>query len=136
MLKAIQFALVSLLLGAASTHVAVAGAPYPNRPINLIVPFAAGGAIDIVGRLVGDQLSKGLGQPVVVENVTGAGGTIGALRVARAAPDGYTMLVGNLGTQVASVGSYKHLAYDPRTDFASVMLVANAPEVLLVKNDF
>jgi tripartite-type tricarboxylate transporter receptor subunit TctC len=112
------------------------GEEYPNRPISLVVPFSAGGAVDTVGRLIGNQLSKGLGQPVVVENVTGAGGTIAAARVARASPDGYTLLVGNLGTQVASVGSFKNLAYDPRTDFAPVMIIADAPEVLLVGKDF
>lgn len=134
--SAIRLAFASLLLAVLLTDTAVADNSYPNRPINLVVPFAAGGAIDIVGRLVADQLSKRLGQTVVVENLTGAGGTIGALRVARASPDGYTMLVGNLGTQIASVGTYKSLAYDPRTDFAPIMLVANAPEVLLVNNEF
>jgi tripartite-type tricarboxylate transporter receptor subunit TctC len=72
----------------------------------------------------------------VVENVTGAGGTIAAARVARAPPDGYTMLLGNLGTQIASVGTFKNLSYNPRTDFAPVMIVANSPEVLLVNKDF
>lgn len=124
-----------IALGAAMISTAVADQKFPTRPITLIVPFSAGGAVDIVGRLVGEQLSKELGQPVIVENVTGAGGTIAATRVARAAPDGYTMLIGNLGTQVASVGNYKNLPYDPRGDFASIMIVANAPEVLLVNKD-
>jgi tripartite-type tricarboxylate transporter receptor subunit TctC len=108
---------------------------YPTRSITMIVPFPAGGAVDFVARILGDHISQTLGQPVVVENVTGAGGTIAAARVARSAPDGYTILVGNLGTQVASVGNYKDLPYDPRHDFAPVMLVANAPEVLLVNKD-
>ena len=135
MRSTIKLLLTSLVLGAAAIGQAHSDDGYPKRPISLVVPFAAGGAVDIVGRLVADQLTKGLGQPVVVENVTGAGGTIGAGRVARAAPDGYTMLVGNLGTQVASIGAFKKLPYNPRTDFAPVMIVANAPEVLLVSND-
>lgn len=114
---------------------AVADQKFPSRPITLIVPFSAGGAVDMVGRLVGEQLGRALGQSIVVENVTGAGGTIAATRVARASPDGYTILVGNLGTQVASVGNYKNLPYDPRSDFASIMIIANAPEVLLVNKD-
>ncbi|HZP79808.1 MAG TPA: tripartite tricarboxylate transporter substrate binding protein [Pseudolabrys sp.] len=131
----IRFLLAFIAWGAGTLGVALAGEAYPTRPITLIVPFAAGGAVDIVGRLAGEQLSQALGQPVVVENVTGAGGTIAATRVARAAPDGYTILVGNLGTQVASVGSFKKLAYDPRVDFTPIILLANAPEVLLVGKD-
>ena len=91
---------------AATTGATVADDKYPSRPISLIVPFAAGGSVDVVGRLVGQQLSEILGQPVIVENVTGAGGTIAASRVARATPDGYTILVGNLGTQIASVAVF------------------------------
>lgn len=125
-----------IAFGAATIGTAAANENYPSSPIHLIVPFAAGGAVDIVGRLIGQQLSQALGQPVVVENVTGAGGTIAATRVARASPDGYTLLVGNLGTQIASIGSFKHLPYNPRTDFAPVMIVASSPEVLLVNNQF
>ena len=122
---------------AALGSLAVAGAAsadtdYPNRPITLVVPFSAGGAVDVVARVLGEYASRTLGQPVVVENVTGAGGTIAAARVARAAPDGYTILVGNLGTQVSSVGNYKDLPYDPRRDFAPVVLAANTPEVLII----
>lgn len=114
---------------------AFAAQQYPNRAITLVVPFSAGGAVDVVARILGEYASRTLGQPVVVENVTGAGGTIAAARVARAAPDGYTILVGNLGTQVSSVGNYKNLPYDPRHDLAPVILAANAPEVLLVNKD-
>ncbi len=117
--KAIPLFVALIALGAVRTETAAADEKYPNGPIHFMVPFAAGGAVDIVGRLVGEQLSKALGQPVIVENVTGAGGTIAAARVARARPDGYTILVGNLGTQIASVGSVKDLPYNPRTDFAS-----------------
>jgi tripartite-type tricarboxylate transporter receptor subunit TctC len=133
--RAVRFIITLTVFGAATASIAFADETYPTRPITLIVPFSAGGAVDTVGRIAAEELSKELGQPVVVENVTGAGGTIAAARVARSAPDGYTMLVGNLGTQVASVGSYKQLPYDPHNDFAPVITVANAPEVLLVNKD-
>src|ERR1700730_9952695 len=90
---------------------------YPLRSITMVVPFAAGGPTDILGRIIAQSISPVLGQTVIVEDTTGAGGTIGATRVARAAPDGYTIVMGNLGTHAASVGIYKKLAYDPRTDF-------------------
>ena len=123
-----------LALGVAESF-AVADQNYPNRAITLVVPFTAGGAVDLVARVVGNYASRILGQPVVVENLPGAGGTIAAAHVARSTPDGYTILVGNLGTQVSSVGNYKNLSYDPRRDFAPVILVANAPEVLLINKD-
>jgi tripartite-type tricarboxylate transporter receptor subunit TctC len=97
------------------------------------VPFAAGGPTDILARVIGDHMSRTLGQPVIIEDVTGAGGTIGATRVAKAAPDGYTLVMGNIGTHAASVGLYPNLAYDPRTSFEPVMLIANTPMVLIVK---
>jgi len=106
---------------------------YPNRPITMVVPFAAGGPTDILARLVGQAIGPMLGQQVVIEDVTGAGGTIGATRVARATPDGYTMVMGNLGTHAASVGIYKNLPYDPRTDFEPVILVASTPMVLVTR---
>jgi tripartite-type tricarboxylate transporter receptor subunit TctC len=106
---------------------------YPSRPITTIVPFAAGGPTDILGRVVAQAISPMLGQQVIIEDTTGAGGTIGATKAARAAPDGYTMLMGNLGTQAASVGIYSKLAYDPRTDFEPVILVASTPMVLVTR---
>jgi tripartite-type tricarboxylate transporter receptor subunit TctC len=99
----------------------------------MIVPFAAGGPSDILGRVVAQFISPLLGQQVVVDDVTGAGGTIGATRAARAAPDGYTMVMGNLGTHAASLGIYKDLPYDPRTDFEPVILVASTPMVLVTR---
>jgi tripartite-type tricarboxylate transporter receptor subunit TctC len=104
---------------------------YPTRPITIVVPFAAGGPTDILSRIVAQAIGPTLGQQVVVEDVTGAGGTIGATKVARAAPDGYTMVMGNLGTHAASVGIYSNLAYDPRKDFEPVILVASTPMVLV-----
>jgi tripartite-type tricarboxylate transporter receptor subunit TctC len=109
--------------------------PYPVRPITMIVPFVAGGPTDVLARILGQNMSQSLGVQVVVENVTGAGGTLGSARVAKAAPDGYTMVMGNLGTHAASMGLYKKPAYDPRTDFEPVMLVATTPMVLLARKD-
>jgi tripartite-type tricarboxylate transporter receptor subunit TctC len=107
--------------------------PYPTRPITIVVPFAAGGPTDVLTRILGQHMSHTLGQQIVAENVTGGGGSIGAARVAKAAPDGYTMVMGNLGTHAAAVGLYKNLSYDPRTDFEPVMLVASTPMVLVVR---
>jgi tripartite-type tricarboxylate transporter receptor subunit TctC len=104
---------------------------YPTRSIVMIVPFSAGGPTDILGRIIAQFIGQMLGQSVIVEDVTGAGGTIGATRVARAAADGYTMIMGNLGTHAASVGIYPHLPYDPRTDFEPVILIASTPMVLV-----
>jgi putative tricarboxylic transport membrane protein len=107
--------------------------PYPTRPITVVVPFAAGGPTDVLARILGQHMSHTLGQQIVVENVTGGGGSIGAARVAKAAPAGYTMMMGNLGTHAAAVGLYKNLSYDPRIDFEPVMLVASTPMVLVVR---
>ena len=104
-----------------------ASAEYPERAIVIVVPFAAGGPTDIISRLVAVPMSVSLGQQVLVENVVGAGGTIGVTRVARANPDGYQLLMGNLGTQAASVGLYPKLAYDPKTDFEPIMNTGGTP---------
>src|SRR5260370_3722843 len=107
--------------------------PYPTRPISVVVPFAAGGPTDVLARILGQHMSQTLGQQIVVENVTGGGGSIGAARVAKAAPDGYTMVMGNLGTHAATVRLYKNLSYAPRVDFDPVALVATTPMVLVVR---
>jgi tripartite-type tricarboxylate transporter receptor subunit TctC len=99
----------------------------------MVVPFAAGGPSDILARIIAQFIGPLLGQQVVVEDTTGAGGTIGATRVARADADGYTMVMGNLGTHAASLGIYKSLPYDPRTDFEPVILVASTPMVLVTR---
>ena len=109
-------------------------AAYPDRPIHLVVPFAPGGNADIVGRLVGDQISKALGQPVVVENRGGAGGGIGAAYVARATPDGYTLFVGSNGPLTVNPFVQAHLEYDPLTDFAPVALTSYVPHAIIVTN--
>jgi tripartite-type tricarboxylate transporter receptor subunit TctC len=123
--------LATLVCGIAT--LARADEPYPTRPITMIVPFAAGGPTDILGRIVAQAVSPMLGQQVVIEDITGAGGTIGATKAARADPDGYTLVMGNLGTHAASVGIYKQLAYDPRTDFEPIILVASTPMVLVTR---
>jgi tripartite-type tricarboxylate transporter receptor subunit TctC len=109
---------------------------YPSRSITMIVPFAAGGPTDIIARIVGEHMGRTLGQSVIIENVAGAGGTTGSLRVARATPDGYIIMMGNLGTHSASVGLYPNLAYDPRTDFAPVINTAGTPMLVAAHKDF
>src|SRR6516164_8171832 len=121
------------LFGDASITSAGAEEQYPSRPITMIIPFAAGGPTDILGRLIAQSIGPMLGQQVVVEDITGAGGTIGATRAARADADGYTMVMGNLGTHAASLSNYRELAYDPRTDFEPVILVASTPMVLVTR---
>jgi tripartite-type tricarboxylate transporter receptor subunit TctC len=109
---------------------------YPSRTVTVIVPFAAGGPADITGRIVADIFSRHLGQKFVVENVGGAGGTTGALRAARAAPDGYTIISGHLGTNALAPAFYPSLGYDPQKDFAPIGLTAEYPELLVVRKDF
>jgi tripartite-type tricarboxylate transporter receptor subunit TctC len=109
---------------------------YPARSITIIVPFAAGGPADITGRVVADILSRHLGQNAVVENVGGAGGTTGALRAARANPDGYTLLSGHMGTNALAPMFYPNLGYDPRKDFEPISVTAEYPEVLIARKDF
>ena len=109
---------------------------YPARTVTVIVPFAAGGPADITGRIVADIFSRHLGQKFVVENVGGAGGTTGALRAARAAADGYTILSGHLGTNALAPAFYPNLGYDPQKDFAPIGLTAEYPELLVVRKDF
>jgi tripartite-type tricarboxylate transporter receptor subunit TctC len=125
----------ALVAGVLAMFGAPALAAYPERPVTVVVPFAAGGATDVIARLYADHMSRTLGQQLVIENVTGAGGTIAATRVARATPDGYTLMMGNLGTQAASVGLYPNLAYDPRTDFAPIMNAAATPMLVAAKKD-
>jgi tripartite-type tricarboxylate transporter receptor subunit TctC len=123
------------MLAFAASPAVFAQTSYPTRSITMVVPFSAGGPTDVLGRILGQRMSQSLGQQIIVENVTGAGGTLGAARVAKAAPDGYTMVMGNLGTHAASVGLYKNLSYDPRTSFEPVMLASTTPMVLLAKKD-
>jgi tripartite-type tricarboxylate transporter receptor subunit TctC len=124
----LAFLVVALLFSAA------ASAQYPNKPLKLIVPFPPGGSTDILARALAQKLSEGLAQPVVIDNRPGAGGSIGSEAAAKAAPDGYTIMMGHLGTLAVNAAIYKHLPYDPVKSFAPVSLMAIVPSVLVVNN--
>ena len=124
--------ITALLVGISSA----AAQNWPTRPITLVVPFAAGGSSDSIGRIVADGLSTELGQPVVVENVTGAGGLVGGSRVAKAAPDGYQFVIGNVGSFAQSQWLYKKPPYDVVKDFAPVALITDESLVLVTRKDF
>jgi len=121
-------ALPLLMLAAGS----ISAADYPVRPIRFVLGFAPGGASDTMARTVATRLSEGLGQPVVVDNRAGAGGNIAAEIVARSAPDGYTMLLGNNGILAINVSLYPKIGFDPVKDFAPVVLIASQPNILVV----
>jgi tripartite-type tricarboxylate transporter receptor subunit TctC len=114
---------------------ALAQAPWPTRPVNIIVPFAPGGGTDIAARAVAVKLQAKWGQPVLVENRAGAGGMVGADAVAKAKPDGHTLLVGNIGTQAINPALYKKMPYNADTAFAPVALLCDLPFVMLVRPD-
>lgn len=122
-------------LGALSLS-AAAFAQYPNKPIKIIVPFLAGGTTDIMARAVAADLQKAFGQAVVVENRAGAGGNIGADAVAKSAPDGYTFLMGTVGTHAINMALYTKMPYDAVKDFAPVSLVAAVPNILVATPSF
>ena len=105
---------------------------YPAKPIKIVVPFPAGGIADLYGRVIGARLSDGWGQPVVVENRTGAGGNIGADAVAKSAPDGYTLVMGTFGTHAVNVSLFSSMPYDPVRDFTPIVLVLEAEGLLVV----
>jgi tripartite-type tricarboxylate transporter receptor subunit TctC len=109
---------------------------YPSRPITVIVPFPAGGASDVVARIVTNQMSRILGQSVVIENIGGAGGTIGSERVAAAAPDGYTLLTAAMGSHVAAPVLTPNLKYDPVEAFVPIGITADSPAVIIARKDF
>lgn len=109
---------------------------WPTRPITMVVPFAPGGGSDIIGRILAPNLSKVLGQQVVIENVGGAGGMTGTARVAKAAPDGYQFVLGNIGTHAHSQSLHKKPPYDAVADFSPIALIAEQPTVLIVRKDF
>jgi len=137
----------TILIGAAVTAAALIGgspanaqADYPNRPITAIIPFAGGSASDVVSRIMFQQMSKGLGQPIIVENKPGAGGNSGTLAGARATPDGYTIIGGGSGPVAANLSLYRNLGYDPEKDlemispFAGFTIVVAVSKTLPVKN--
>jgi tripartite-type tricarboxylate transporter receptor subunit TctC len=108
---------------------------YPTRPVTMIIPFAAGGPTDVLGRLVGQRMGEVLGQQIIIENVGGAGGMTGGLRVAQAAPDGYNIVLGTVGTHAQNQTLYKRPLYNAATDFTPVALIAEVPTVLIVRKD-
>src|SRR6202011_5511499 len=108
---------------------------WPPRPVAMLVPFAAGGPADAVGRILASRVSQTLGQEVIVENIGGGGGMLGGSRIARAAPDGYQFVLGNMGTHAANQTLYKAPLYNAATDFAPVLLVAETPLLLLARKD-
>ena len=122
-------------LGLAATGASAQG-NYPSRPITMIVPFAAGGPTDVIARIVSDHMSRTLGQQIVVENVAGAGGTTGITRAAQAQADGYTIMMGHMGTHGAAPALYPNLKYDPTKDFVPIGLAAGTPIVIVARKDF
>lgn len=117
-----------------AAHAQNSAAGYPDHPITLIVPYAPGGGNDVLARAVAEPMSKSLGQPVVIENRGGAGGSVGTRQVAKAAPDGYTLGLGGTGTLAIDPTLYPNVGYDPRKDFAPVGLIATSPLIVLVNH--
>ena len=122
----------TLLLGSLALPAAARADTWPSKPIRLIVPLAPGATADIVARIFADELSKALGQTIVVDNKTGAGGTIGIAEAARAAPDGYTIALVSQGTQVFNIGLYKSPGYDPLKNFTTLAISGGVSNVLIV----
>src|SRR5512133_1936175 len=131
--QAIASAIGALALAITGASPATAQS-YPSRPVTIIVPFAAGGTTDVIARILGEHMSRTLGQQFIVENVVGAGGTTGSIRAMRA-PDGYTIELANMGTHAAAVALYPSLAYNPEVDFAPIGMVAGLPVLIVGKKD-
>jgi tripartite-type tricarboxylate transporter receptor subunit TctC len=127
--------LIAACLATAAISPAFAQA-YPSRSITVVVPFPAGGPSDVVARIVAEHMSKTLGQQMVIENVGGAGGTIGSARVAAAAPDGYTLLAGSMGSHVSAPVLTPGIKYNSERDFAPIGFTAHAPAVVVARKDF
>jgi len=132
-MRCIRFLTAGSLIALATWSLPAAAQQYPSKPINVIVPFAAGGPTDVVARLVGEHMGRTLGTTFVVENIGGAGGSLGMTRAAQAAPDGYTIAVGNMGTQSAAPALYPNLRYDPAKSFAQVGVVNYTPQAVVSK---
>jgi tripartite-type tricarboxylate transporter receptor subunit TctC len=120
---------------AAVTPGGAAAEEWPQRPVTMVIPFGAGSGIDVLGRVLAPAMADRLGQPIVVENVGGAGGMTGAARVAKASPDGYTFVLGNVGTHAQNQSLYPHPLYDAAHDFAPVVSIADTPQVLIARAD-
>jgi len=128
-------ALTTSLGALLATTVAASAQTFPTKPITMVIPFAAGGPTDVLGRVVGQRMGEILGQQIVIENVGGAGGQTGSKRVADAAPDGYTIVLGTVGTHAQGQTLYKRPLYNAVTDFTPVALLAEVPIVLIVRKD-
>ena len=124
--------MLCIAAGTATSGVFAQTTPWPEKPIRIIVPFAPGGATDLVARLVGTEMAKDLGQPVIVENKAGAAGNLGADAVAKSPADGYTLLLGTIGTLAINQLVSKKLPYDPQKDFKPISMVASFPNILVV----
>jgi tripartite-type tricarboxylate transporter receptor subunit TctC len=129
-----RFATAVIAIGLSIT--CAAAQSYPTRPVTIVVPFAAGGPTDIIARIVGEYFSKSLGQQFVIENIAGAGGTTGITRGAQAKPDGYTIMMGHMGTHGAAPALYPNLKYDPNKDFEPIGLAAGTPILIVARKDF
>ena len=125
------FAALALLAGGPAT-----AEDYPTRTITMVVPYPAGGPSDVVARIIADGMSKVLGQTIIIENIGGAGGTIGTARVAEARPDGYTLLAASMGSHVSAPALYANLKYDSTKDFAPIGLTLHAPAAIVARKDF
>jgi len=123
---------LTLLAATAAAPLAGAAELYPDRPIRIINPFPSGSPVDVIGRLIADQLEKAWGQPVLVESKSGAGGTVGANFVAKAPADGYTLLVTTASTMATAPALYRSLPYDPLRDFAPIWAVKSSGQVVIV----
>jgi tripartite-type tricarboxylate transporter receptor subunit TctC len=132
----VKFLLSRMLAAVAALFVTVAHAQdFPKHPVTMIVPFAAGGTSDVIARAVADQMSAALGQPIVIENVAGAGGSTALARAARAEPDGYTITIGNAGTSAATYTIYPKLPFTPES-FAPIAVVAKTFGIVALRKDF
>ncbi len=129
-----RLAIIPLAIAAAGTPVGAIAQAYPAKPIRMVVPFTPGGTTDILGRSIGQKITEAFGQQVIIDNRPGAGGSIGAESVAKSAPDGYTLMMGHIGTLAVNPSLYPRLGYDPVKGFAPVAWVARVPNVLVVSN--
>jgi tripartite-type tricarboxylate transporter receptor subunit TctC len=127
---------LTLAMTVASVASSASAQTFPSRPITTIVPFSAGGPTDVTARIVAEHMSRTLGQQIIIENVVGAGGTTGSVRAMRAAPDGYTIELGQVGTHAASVALNPNLPYKPDADFAQIGLVVDQAVLIIARKDF
>ena len=137
-LKALTMIALGIAVGSqafAQTAGNVSAASFPDKPLKIVVTFTSGGAPDILARIIGERLTAAWGQPVIVDNKPGAGGNVGADFVAKAAPDGYTLVVGTVGTHSINPALYSKMPYDAVKDFTPITLIATTPNMLVINND-